>query len=105
MVPGNNLRVVSIEGTDTEACCGTHCENTGQVGWIKILKTSRQGDGILRLYYVAGEKVIPIQNLENQILTDISDTWGKISQNQMVDTAKRFFNEYKRLNNVVKDNK
>jgi Alanyl-tRNA synthetase len=32
IVPGNNLRVVNIEGTDTEACCGTHCDNTAEVG-------------------------------------------------------------------------
>jgi alanyl-tRNA synthetase len=54
VVPGNNLRVVQIDGIDVEACCGTHCENTGQVGWIKIQKTSRISDGILRLTYVAG---------------------------------------------------
>lgn len=60
VVPGNRLRVVSIEDTDVEACCGTHCENTGEVGWIKLTKTSRISDGILRLYYVAGKKVIPV---------------------------------------------
>ena len=54
VVPGNNLRVVQIDGIDVEACCGTHCENTGQVGWIKIQKTGRISDGILRLTYVAG---------------------------------------------------
>ena len=55
-MPGNTLRVVNIEDTDVEACCGTHCDNTSEVGWIKILKTSRISDGILRLYYCAGEK-------------------------------------------------
>lgn len=39
IVPGNELRVVNIEGIDTEACCGTHCDNTAEVGWIRILKT------------------------------------------------------------------
>ena len=38
IVPGNTLRVVDIEGVDTEACCGTHCDNTAEVGWIKLLK-------------------------------------------------------------------
>jgi alanyl-tRNA synthetase len=41
VVPGNNLRVVNIADTDVEACCGTHCDNTSEVGWVKILKTSR----------------------------------------------------------------
>ena len=30
---------VNIEGIDTEACCGTHCDSTAEVGWIKIVKT------------------------------------------------------------------
>ena len=39
VVPGNELRVVDIEGVDTEACCGTHCDNTAEVGWIKLIKS------------------------------------------------------------------
>ena len=58
IVPGNELRVVNIEGVDTEACCGTHCDNTAEVGWIRVLKTARISDGILRLYYVAQERAI-----------------------------------------------
>lgn len=56
VVPGNSLRVVNIEDTDVEACCGTHCDNTSEVGLIKLLKTNRISDGILRLYFVAGER-------------------------------------------------
>jgi alanyl-tRNA synthetase len=53
VVPGNNLRVVQIEDTDVEACCGTHCDKTSEVGWVKIIKSTRIQDGIVRLYYVA----------------------------------------------------
>jgi len=48
-IPSTSIRVVQIEGIDTEACCGTHCDSTGEVGWIRLLKTSRISDGILRL--------------------------------------------------------
>ena len=58
VVAGNSLRVVEIENIDTEACCGTHCSNTSEVGWIKVLKSKRISDGIVRIYYVAGEKTI-----------------------------------------------
>ena len=64
VVPGNELRVVDIVGVDTEACCGTHCDNTAEVGWIKIMKTQRISDGILRLYCVAYEKAIVAMNKE-----------------------------------------
>jgi alanyl-tRNA synthetase len=45
---------VNIEDTDVEACCGTHCDNTVEVGYIKLINTRRISDGILRLTYVAG---------------------------------------------------
>jgi len=71
IVPGNKLRVVHIEDTDVEACCGTHADNTSEVGWIKLLKTTRISDGIVRLYYVAGEKTIEKLNKEGNVLNDL----------------------------------
>lgn len=41
IVPGNTLRIVQIEETDTEACCGTHCDRTSEIGWVRILKTAK----------------------------------------------------------------
>ena len=79
IVPGNDLRVVHIEDTDVEACCGTHCDNTSEVGWVRLLKTSKIQDGIfiyfifiiqgiVRLYYVAGLKTIEIINKESEVI-------------------------------------
>ena len=76
VVPGNSLRVVDIEGIDTEACCGTHCDNTAEVGWIKLMKSQRISDGIVRLEYVAEEKAIATMNSEQDILNNLQETWG-----------------------------
>lgn len=76
IVPGNKLRVVNIQDTDVEACCGTHCDSTGEVGWVKILKTHRISDGILRLYYVAGKKSMERLNYENRLLNTLCDIWS-----------------------------
>lgn len=76
IVPGNTLRVVNIEGVDTEACCGTHCDNTAEVGWIRMLKSQRISDGIVRLYYVAQERAIEVLNQEHEILEDLCKLWG-----------------------------
>lgn len=62
VVPGNSLRVVDIDGVDTEACCGTHADNTSEVGWIRILRSARISDGIVRLEYVARERAIEVMN-------------------------------------------
>lgn len=96
IVPGNSLRVVNIEGVDTEACCGTHADNTSEVGWIRIIKSSRISDGIVRLEYVAQERAIEVLNNEAGILNDLCDAWG-VNQEQIKDTALRFFHDSKRL--------
>ena len=104
IVPGNNLRVVNIEGTDTEACCGTHCDNTAEVGWIRLLKTHRISDGILRLVYVAGDKTIARLNEEDSILHHLCKIWG-ISLPEVVPTAERFFQGYKKYEDTVRRQK
>lgn len=57
-VPGKEIRVVNIDGLDVEACGGTHCRNTSEVGMIKILGTKRIQDGVVRLEYAAGTAAI-----------------------------------------------
>ena len=96
VVPGNSLRVVNIEGVDTEACCGTHADNTAEVGWMRILRSSRISDGIVRLEYVAKERAIEVMNSEAAILEDLCEAWG-VNQEQIKDTALRFFHDSKRL--------
>ena len=55
IVPGKLLRIVDVEGLDVEACGGTHLNHTAEVGRIKILRSSKIQDGIVRLEYVAGK--------------------------------------------------
>ncbi|MEM4180443.1 MAG: alanine--tRNA ligase [Nitrososphaerota archaeon] len=52
--PLGEVRVVEIPGWDAEACGGTHCANTAEVGLIKILKVERIQDGVVRLVFAAG---------------------------------------------------
>eukprot|EP01015_Nassula_variabilis_P003133 TRINITY_DN1193_c0_g2_i13.p2 TRINITY_DN1193_c0_g2~~TRINITY_DN1193_c0_g2_i13.p2 ORF type:complete len:249 (-),score=67.00 TRINITY_DN1193_c0_g2_i13:82-828(-) len=96
IVPGNELRVVNIVDTDVEACCGTHCDNTSEVGWVKMLRTNRIQDGVVRLYFVAGERTIEKLNYERDILNDVCDMWS-ISAGEIVQTASRFFQDVKKL--------
>ena len=95
VVPGNELRVVSIADTDTEACCGTHADNTSEVGLIKIIKTARISDGIVRLYYVAGEHALQLLNEESAVINHLTNDWG-IAQDDLLPTASRFFDGYKK---------
>ncbi|MDI6820359.1 MAG: alanine--tRNA ligase [Candidatus Hodarchaeaceae archaeon] len=67
VVPGKQVRIVDIDGWNTQACAGTHCLRTGDVGLIKIVHTERIQDGIERLEFVAGEAALNfIQKQEEQ---------------------------------------
>ena len=69
-VPGKLLRIINIDGVDVEACGGTHLRNTAEAGEIKILKTAKISDGIVRLYFTAGEAARKESTREKQILDE-----------------------------------
>jgi len=69
-VPGKILRIVNIGGVDVEACGGTHLHNTLEAGRIKILKATKISDGIVRLYFTAGEAAQKESMKEKEILEE-----------------------------------
>jgi len=93
-VPGKKLRVVNVKGLDVEACGGTHADSTGQVGPIKILKQSKIQDGVVRLEFCAGLKALDAFQQESILLRDLSEVF-KVEKDKLLDTGKRFFNEWK----------
>ena len=54
VVPVKSVRIVAIEDFDIEACGGTHVPKTGDIELIKITKTKRIQDGVVRLEFVSG---------------------------------------------------
>jgi len=55
VVPVKFVRIVSIKDRDIEACGGTHVKKTGDIELIKITKTKRIQDGVVRLEFVSGQ--------------------------------------------------
>ncbi|RLI04612.1 alanine--tRNA ligase, partial [Candidatus Bathyarchaeota archaeon] len=69
VVPGREIRIVKVEDWDVEACGGTHCRLTGEIGLIKIIRTERIQDGVERLIFSVGESAVKaIQETEGRIL-------------------------------------
>jgi alanyl-tRNA synthetase len=76
IVPTSNVRIVNIDGWDIEACGGTHVKNSGEIGLVKIVKSERIQDGVVRLEFVAGEAAVNyMQQLDSQ-LASIAQTLG-----------------------------
>ncbi|WP_268541791.1 alanine--tRNA ligase [Candidatus Nitrosotenuis cloacae] len=68
VVPVKSVRIVSIEDFDVEACGGTHVKRTGEIGLLKITKSERIQDGVVRLEFVSGQAAINyIQKQESDI--------------------------------------
>lgn len=51
------IRIVNIPGVDYCACCGTHVQNTAEVGLIKIVSAEKYKGGV-RLAIVCGERAL-----------------------------------------------
>ncbi|KXB04784.1 hypothetical protein AKJ48_01455 [candidate division MSBL1 archaeon SCGC-AAA261O19] len=72
VVPGEKIRVVSIEDWNAQACAGTHCEKTGEVGLIKITGRERIQDGVERLEFASGESIVGILQEQEKRLAEAS---------------------------------
>lgn len=72
VVPGRELRIIKIDDWDVEACGGTHCTRTGQVGTIKILRTERIQDGVERIIFAAGTQALRAVEEQERKLNEIS---------------------------------
>jgi alanyl-tRNA synthetase len=75
-VPGKELRIVEIEGFDVEACGGTHCTHTSEVGFVTVLSTERIQDGIVRLTYAAGDRALELKGVYEGALKDAARKLG-----------------------------
>jgi alanyl-tRNA synthetase len=75
-VPGSKIRVVRIPGWDAEACGGTHCKRTGELGVFKIVRVDRLQDGVERVVFAAGESALRQIDRQEEILSRTSEILG-----------------------------
>ncbi|MCE5296997.1 MAG: alanine--tRNA ligase [Euryarchaeota archaeon] len=91
-VPGKIIRVVEIVGLDSEACGGIHCSHTGYVGTIRIKKTKRIQDGIVRVEYTAGMAAVMEMQGDKSILENVSEKLN-VSSDQVIEATDRLMGE------------
>jgi len=91
--PGKEIRIVQVAG-DIEACAGTHCRGSGEIGMVKIIRVEHIQDGIERLEFAAGMAAVEyIQQME-RLVTDSSAVLS-VQQEILPSSVQRFFSEWK----------
>ncbi|MBI4452116.1 alanine--tRNA ligase [Candidatus Woesearchaeota archaeon] len=103
-VPGKMLRIVNIKGIDVEACGGTHLHSTSEAGEIKILKAAKISDGIVRLYFTAGEAAQKEKKQEKEILEEAARLLG-VDIGQLPSRVNELFEKWKLAKKAIEKKK
>lgn len=96
VVPSRQIRVVDIEEWEAQACGGTHCKSTGEVGLIKIRRVERVQDGVERIEFSAGEAAIKYLQ-ERELLSLKIEEEPKTSLEKVPEVIRSFKDEVKTM--------
>ena len=88
------IRVIRIGEHDVQACGGTHHDQAGEIGEIRIIRSSQVQDGVERLQIVAGETAREHARRQERLLTESAETLG-VAIDDLPKTVNRFFEEWK----------
>jgi len=98
---GKNIRVVQM-GTEVQACGGTHCRNSGEVGIIKILRIEHIQDGVERIEFSAGFAAIYAMQHLQDIVNEAAATLS-VQVEHLPQSVERFFSEWKERGKTIED--
>ena len=91
---GDTIRVLRISDHDIQACGGTHHDEPGQIGSIRIVRSTAVQDGVERLHIVAGQAALDYAREQDGLLRETGEVFG-VNINDVPRTAERFFTEWK----------
>ena len=94
------VRIIEIENYDFNACGGTHCTNTGEVGLIKITGTEKIKGNLIRINFVCGGKAL-LDYRNRVITTNLLTTKISASGLEIVDQVDRLISENKNYQKKV----
>jgi alanyl-tRNA synthetase len=100
-IPSRELRIVEIKGYDVEACGGLHCNNTKEVGFIKILRTKRVADGLVRIEIKAGDIALSYLKEKEKILKEVAKKL-KVKEEKVPEAVKKLFEDWKKKRKLLK---
>ena len=92
--------MLKIAEHDVQACGGTHHDEPGQIGSIRIVRSNAVQDGVERLHIVAGEAALEYARTQDEILRVSSEIFG-VPSADLPKAAERFFTEWKEQRKTI----
>ena len=103
-VPGKQVRIVEIPNIDVEACGGTHLLNTNEAGTIKIIKSSKIKDGIVRITFAAGRAAKKLEEQQRGVMDEAAKLLN-VKADQVPARAGELFTIWKKARKAAKKGK
>ncbi len=100
-VPGKRLRIVKIDNLDVEACGGTHVDNTSEVGKIRIIRSTKIQDGIVRLFFTAGKATERFESSKSRSISELAGFLG-VPDDRLFNAVKELFSRWKRVRKALR---
>ena len=97
---GDSIRILKIAEHDIQACGGTHHDEPGQIGSIRIVRSSAVQDGVERLHIVAGEAALNYARSQDALVRASSEVFG-VHGDDLPKAAARFFKEWKEQRKLI----
>tara|TARA_B100001113_G_scaffold132216_1_gene108188 strand:+ start:1786 stop:4626 length:2841 start_codon:yes stop_codon:yes gene_type:complete len=91
---GATVRILRIADHDVQACGGTHHDEPGKIGSIRIVRSSAVQDGVERLTIVAGQAALRFARQQDALLRAASEALS-VTPEDLPRAAERFFTEWK----------
>ena len=88
------IRIIKIGEFDTQACGGTHHDEAGMIGELRIVRSSQVQDGVERLQIVAGDTAREHARKQERILSEASEILG-VQSDDLPKAVNKFFQEWK----------
>lgn len=99
-VESGKLRLIEVEDFDLTACGGTHVQNSGSVGQIKITKIERRGEQ-LRVSFVCGKRALLDYRYKNSIINQLT-THLTTGANGILPAVTKLQDELKNANRTLR---
>lgn len=85
------IRIVEVAGFDWSPCGGTHCQRTGEVGMIKVIRAERRG-AETRIYFLCGGRALADYRRKNRLVLDLAARFS-VGDWELADAVERLSEE------------